>query len=343
VKFAAMGRTRTLYDSMRAAVAKGHELVLVGTAPAAPEYDVAPEDFARLAGEAGVPYFCASSINRPEFLELAAQSGAGVAISVNWPTLVGPEMLARFEHGVVNAHAGDLPRFRGNATPNWAILAGEEAVVLTLHRMVEQLDAGPILAQRAFPLTRSTYVGDVYRFLARAVPELFVEVLDGLEQGTLAERPQPEAPELSLRCFPRQPGDGLLDWQQPAEALSRLVRASAEPFAGAYSYLGTDPVVVWRARPEPLGCPWLGVPGQVVDVRAAAGEVAVLAGDGVLVLEEIEIGGGGRRRPSACLRSTRLRLGGDAFAQVAALTRRVRDLEALLGGRGSTPSEPVDP
>lgn len=315
-------------------MARGHELVLVGTAPAAPEYTVGPAEFAALAEDAGAAYFCDAAVNRPEYVELAGASGAAVAISVNWPTLIGAEMLARFEHGVVNAHAGDLPRFRGNATPNWAILAGEDRVVLSLHRMVEELDAGPILAQRAFPLTDATYVADVYRFLAQAVPELFVEVLDGLEAGTIVARDQPDGPELSLRCFPRQPGDGEIDWSRPAVDLARLVRASAEPFAGAYSYLGTDKVVVWRAHAEELGYPALGVPGQVVDIRAAAGEVAVLAGEGLLVLEVVGTEQAGRRPAAEVVRSTRTRFGMDVAGQLAGLLHRIRELEEIVAKDG---------
>lgn len=305
----------------------------MGTAPAAPGYDVTADDFARLAAAAGARHFCDPSINRPAYLEMATASGAEVAISVNWPTLIGPGMLGRFAHGVVNAHAGDLPRFRGNATPNWAILAGEDAVVVTLHRMVTELDAGPVLARRSFALTPSTYVSEVYEFLARTVPELFVDVLDGLAAGTLVARDQPVAPEVSLRCFPRQPRDGEMDWVRPAEELARLVRASGDPFAGAYSYLGTDRVVVWRARAEVLGYPHLGVAGQVVEIRRAAGEVAVLCGEGVLVLEEVGTSEGARVPAAEHLRSTRLRLGMDVPSEVAALARRVRELEALLAAR----------
>jgi methionyl-tRNA formyltransferase len=333
IRFAALGRTESLFDSARAAVSRGHELVLVGTAPAAPEYGVGPSEFAQLAEEVGAAYFCDAAINRHEHVRMAGESGAAVAISVNWPTLIGTQMLDQFRYGVVNAHAGDLPRYRGNATPNWVILAGEDQVVLSLHRMVERLDAGPILAQRAFRLTDSTYIGDVYRFLSAAVPELFVEVLDELETGSVVAREQPDAPHLSLRCFPREPRDGELDWSQPAAALDRLVRASAEPFAGAYSFLDMDKVVVWRAHSEPLGYPSLGVPGQIVEVRGETGEVVVLTGDGVLVLEEVEASPGGRVRAAERIRSTRARFGMDITGEMAEVLRRLRELETIISER----------
>lgn len=291
-----------------------------------------PADFAALAKEAGARYFCDPAINRPQYQRLAEEADAEVAISVNWPTLIGREMLDRFRHGVVNAHAGDLPRYRGNATPNWAILAGEERIVLTLHRMTERLDAGPILVQRAFPLTEGTYVGDVYRFLAEAVPELFVQVLDGLQDGSLVSVDQPDDPALSLRCYPRHPRDSELDWERAAGELCRLVRASAEPFAGAYSFLGTERVVVWRARAEPIGHPHLGMPGQVIDIRRLSGEVAVLTGDGALVLEEVETSAG--RMPAAGeVRSTRERFGMDVTAEMGRLRERVRELEEIVSKR----------
>lgn len=288
-----------------------------------------PADFAELAEEAGAAYFCDPAINRPEYLRLAEEAGAEVAISVNWPTLIGSEMLDRFPHGVVNAHAGDLPRYRGNATPNWAILAGEHRVVLTMHRMTERLDAGPVLAQRAFPLSDATYVGDVYRFLAEAVPELFVQVLDGLQDGSLVAVDQPEDPALSLRCYPRHPRDSLLDWGRAAAELCRLVRASAEPFSGAYSFVGTERIVVWRAHVEPVGHPYLGMPGQVIDIRRRSGEVAVLTGEGALVVEEVETPAG--RGPAAeHVRSTRTRFGMDVTAEMGRVLDRVRALEEIV-------------
>lgn len=330
MKFAALGRTQWLYDSIQAAVARGHQVALIGTCPAAPEYLVNEDDFARLADDLGCAYFCAPAINRPEYIRMAEESKAKVAISVNWLTLIGQEMFDQFEHGVINAHAGDLPRFRGNAVSNWAILAGETKVVLTLHQMVVDLDAGPILLQREFPLTPGTYIADVYRFLAENIPVMFAEVLDGLAAGSIVPREQPSDPALSLRCFPRLPQDGEIDWHRSAEELARLVRASAEPFAGAYSFIGSEKVIVWRAHSEQLPYAYLGVPGQVTEIRRRTGEVAVLAKEGVLVLEEIETVSGGRNRAADMIKSTRVRLGIDVAQQMLQLSERIAQLEAQL-------------
>jgi methionyl-tRNA formyltransferase len=294
MRFAALGRTRMLLDAITTCVQAGHECVHVATAPAAPEYDVGPDDFAALARRLGA-----------SFGELEPR-GAEIAISVNWPALIPGDVRARFPGGILNGHAGDLPRFRGNAAPNWAILLGERRVVATVHEMADELDAGPILVQRALEIDESTYIGDVYAFLERTFPALFAEALDGLEVGTLGPRPQAGEP---LRCYPRRPEDGELDWRLGAVALARLVRASAEPFAGAYGWLEGERTTVWRAHAAPLREPSAGICGQVIARRPETGEVDVLTGDGRLVLEEVETAAG--RLPAAeAIRSLRARFTG---------------------------------
>ena len=251
-------------------------------------------------------------------------------MSVNWTTLVPPQAFEQFAHGVLNAHAGDLPRYRGNATIAWAILADEPEVVLTVHRMDAGLDSGPVFAKRACALDASTYVGDVYAWCERTVPELFVEVLDGLADGTLAPVAQPTQAGAGLRCFPRTPADGWIEWSRDAAALARLVRASAEPFAGAYTALGGERLTIWRAHAEPLAYDHLGVPGQIVELRGDTGEVAVLTGDGVLVLERVALGDGATVAAAQRLTSTRARLGLHVPTVLDELRGRVAALERRL-------------
>lgn len=316
MRVAILGRTQFLYDAVLALHAQGHEIAVIGTCPAAPEYTRTQDDFARLADQLGCPYFCQTRLLDPHAQAILAKANAEIGVSVNWQTLMPSSLLSAFRHGVLNFHMGDLPRYRGNACPNWAILNGESEVVLTIHQMAEELDAGPIVVQRRFPLTDETYIGDVYRFAQGMVPELFVAAMSGLQTGNVQPRPQELDPTLSLRCFPRTPADGLIDWRQPAELLARLVRASAEPFAGAFTYLDDDRLTIWRARAARLPYAWSGVPGQVAEVDRRSGEVAILTGQDVLMLQEVSVGQGQRQRASAVLKSIRLRLGLDPIAQM---------------------------
>ncbi|NQV82620.1 MAG: hypothetical protein HQ494_02260 [Rhodospirillales bacterium] len=290
MKFAAFGRTRVLHDSILAAIEAGHELTLVGTCKAESEYDVDEGDFARLAEKFGCPFFNSADINDPRQIEQARIAGADVAISVNWLTVVGSEMRSLFRHGVLNGHAGDLPRFRGNACPNWAILTGEPKVTVTIHQMGDGIDDGPIFLKRAMPLEHSTYIEDVYSFLNRETPQMFIEVIEGIAANTLRAQAQPENPDLALRCYPRRPEDGKINWDAPVEHIHRLVRASSRPFAGAFTTLeGREKVIIWRADIVQHPGAFVAVPGQVS--YCLDDDPVIAAADGMLRLTEIEVTG----------------------------------------------------
>lgn len=330
MRVAALGRTQWLYDSIRVCAKVGHQIILIGTSPAECEYSKTQVDFKALSEELGCAFFCDNVINTPEYIQMFRQSGAEVAISVNWQTMIGQEILEQFKYGVINAHAGDLPRFKGNACPNWAILTGEEKVVLTLHSMDKTLDGGAILLQREFPLRPDTYIGEVYQFMSKNIPTMFVEVLNSLSGGTIKPRNQPIKKTHWLRCFPRLQRDGEVDWNRSAIELSRLVRANSEPFAGAYSFIGADKIIFWRAHPEKLPYNHLGVPGQVVEIRYENGSVAVLTGEGILVLEEIEVASKRRGAASNFIKSTRIRFGLDVGQTFIHLNDKISQLERKL-------------
>ncbi len=163
-----------LLRAARAVAEDGHRITFVQTCAPEPHYDASESDFARLADEMGAP-LVTGTVGR--HLDLWRRSGTDVCISLNWPTLVPERALAVFAHGILNAHAGDLPRYRGNACPNWAILNFEDRVGLTIHRMVAELDAGPWLHKSFLPIDEGTYIGDIYRWLEDAIPSGFQEAI----------------------------------------------------------------------------------------------------------------------------------------------------------------------
>jgi len=310
MRVAVIGRTRMLLDTAELLVQAGHQITLVATCRSSERHTAKEADFERLARTVGAEFFLGQNLNRPDVVSRLRAAGAEVGVSVDWVNLIGPDACAAFPHGILNAHGGDLPRYRGNSPVAWAILNGESAIGLTIHQMdPHQVDAGPIALKEYFPLSDRTRIREVFDFIEAAVPRMYREAVNRLAQGTLTLSPQPSEPDQVLRCYPRLASDGLIEWAKPAVYLCRLVRATSEPFEGAFTHLGVDRVTIWRARATSWATPSLAVPGQVVSRDTVSGEVGVATGEGILVLEEIEASGGERNKPAAVIRSSRERLG----------------------------------
>lgn len=302
MRIALIGRTAGLLEAGRRACAAGHSIGLVWTVAGDGQHGATTDDFGALATACG-SIFHAGPRLPPGLLEGA---GCDIALSINWPVLLPTAVLRGFPLGVLNAHAGDLPRYRGNACPNWAILNAEPYVGLCIHLMAEALDAGPVVLREQFMLDDNTYVGDVYHWIMARIPAMFVAAAEGLATGRLQPTLQDEAD--ALRCYPRRPADGRIDWSVSAEEVLRLVRASSRPFDGAFTMLeGERRITIWRASLVDAGR-ILAVPGQVCFEQGGAPVIA--SKRGCLRLDEILLEGAPDEATArrAVLRSLRHRL-----------------------------------
>lgn len=309
MRIVALGRTKLLFDTIRLLHQAGHEISGIATCRAAPEYSHTEADFQELAAAIGCEFMLTQSLNRPEAIKILTEWNADVAVSVNWVNLIGEATFNSFKHGILNAHAGDLPRYRGNAVQAWAILNGEERVGLCIHAMDPlELDSGPIYRRAYYPLTSRTYIGDVFEWLEEVTPKLFMETVELLESGRARPEPQHDDPAAALRCYPRLPQDARLEWRLPADHLDRLVRASSSPFGGSFTFFNGERLVVWRAHSHPWRYPSLAVPGQVVGRDPGTGTVTIATGDGTLVLEQVQAENDKPRRPVDVIKSMRARL-----------------------------------
>lgn len=179
--------------------------------------------------------------------------------------------------GAVNFHPSLLPKYRGRAPINWAILNGETELGLTVHFIDEGMDSGDIIAQQKFTLTQEQDVGDALEMLYPIYQELTLLTLRFFESGQVPRAPQDH---LQATSYPkRRPKDGLIDWELSASHIHNFVRALARPYPGAFTYLGDQKIIIWKS--------YLGYkihdskPGQVIS-NDSDNSFCVACGEGTL-------------------------------------------------------------
>jgi methionyl-tRNA formyltransferase len=216
----------------------------------------------------------------------------------------------------VNVHYAPLPRYRGRATVNWAIINGEPRCAISIHSLVPGLDAGGILFQQFVPIGPSDTVTDLYQRLNAIQRDALAGAVARRLKG---DDGQPQDESQATYACARLPEDGEIDWSATTEAADRLVRALTDPFPGAFTWLGLRRVAIRRAEPcrEPR---YEGrVPGRVVRVDRSAGVVDVLTGDGALRVHEVAFDGAGPQRAADVITSVRQTLGLEVARLAAAL------------------------
>lgn len=187
--------------------------------------------------------------------------------------------------GVVNLHPSLLPKYRGRAPINWAILHGETTLGLTAHFVDEGMDTGDIIEQISFELKPEQDVAHALEILYPLYSKLTDRVLKYFRSGKVPRKPQDHT---QATVFPRRrPKDGLIDWKQSNRSICNLVRAVASPYPGGFTVIDSCKIRVWKASLSPLPTSISPVPGMILH-RAADG-VHVQCGDGVLLLTRVDV------------------------------------------------------
>ena len=233
----------------------------------------------------------------------------------------------------VNVHYSPLPRYRGRANVNWAIINGEHEAAITIHCIVPELDAGNILYQEAVEIGPHDTVGHLYSVLNQIQREKLgitvARLLDGYE-GT----PQDES--LATYGCARVPADGEIDWSQPTDKIYALIRALSPPYPGAFTYLGRRRITIVRARPADSPSYVGRVPGRVVARSTRDAFVDVLSGDGLLRIFEVAAEDGLVAPASSIITSTRQTLGihpADLLLRIEELEKRLAKLDTSIPGQ----------
>ncbi|HAX49325.1 MAG TPA: formyltransferase family protein [Ignavibacteria bacterium] len=314
-----LGRTEYLFETAEL-LSKEHEIAAIVTARAMPEYDKNEQDFEQLAKQLNCRFYNSNRVDE-KLLNIIKGSNADVCISLNWVTVLKDDVIGLFKHGILNAHFGDLPSYRGNAVINWAILNNEKQIAITIHRMVAgEIDSGNILRKKYMQIESNTSIGEVVSFCKEYTPQLFTEVVNEIAAGTLKEINQNSLPQTAFRCYPRVPENSKIDWNSSAEEIHALVRASAKPYSGAYSYIKINgeikKIYIWKSEIKCKETSDIGVPGSIINNDKTKGVSSVYTGKGILDIVEAQYENEEVFMPGKIWKSIRLHFGIDLEEEI---------------------------
>ena len=287
MRIALIGRTKYLLDSAIKILSLNYKIEIVITSKAEKYYNCDEKKFEKFCHENKIKYFCISN-NDQKTMEKILLDKMDIAFSINWPFILNINIIKCFKLGIVNFHCGDLPSYRGNACPNWAILNNEKKIALTAHFMDEALDNGPILKKIYFDLNENTYITDIYEWINIELPLLLICILKEAQSGQLKPIDQSLITKEIIHCYPRKPIDSRIDWKNSSRNIHALIRASSTPFSGAYTFLENNvKVIIWKSSIYNIGHKIYAIPGQFL--FNYKNKLVVACGEGQLIIEKIQI------------------------------------------------------
>jgi methionyl-tRNA formyltransferase len=315
-------------------------LVLVGLGPTTRtalaglvgEFDVVTllragdDEVTRLAAEHDVPVVADTTV--ASLRQVVEREKPDAVVVSSYDRILPGDMLADIPF--VNVHYAPLPRYRGRATVNWALINGEPDAYISIHSLEPELDAGGILYSGHTPIGPQDTVTSLYDRLNDIQGAHLAAAVHRRLSGDRGDQQDESA--ATYTCT-RLPEDGEIRWAGSAAGADRLIRALTPPFPGAYTYLGLRRLLVHSAEVR-AGAPRFegSVPGRLAGRSTAEGWVDVLTGDGVLRLHTVQLDGDDPAPAAQVLRSVKQTLG----LRTQDLLAKIADLESRL----AYPSDP---
>jgi methionyl-tRNA formyltransferase len=277
-----MGSPEFALPTLRAVMAR-HEIVCAVCQPDKPAgrgMQLTRPPVAEAAAAAGIPVLQPKSARTGELQTALADLKPDVAVVVAYGKILPQAVLDTPRLGCLNVHGSLLPRYRGAAPIQWAVIRGETETGITIMQLDAGMDTGPMLAKKAEPIRDDDTAGTLAARLAEVGATLMIEALDRLTQLT----PEKQDDALATMAPMLEKETGKIDWSQPARAVSCLVRG-VDPWPGAYATLGAEILKIWGARVVA----GKGAPGEVLGVDRDG--LTVACGEGAVALAELQLPG----------------------------------------------------
>lgn len=297
MKIIFMGTPDFAVGTLRSMAEAGHEITLVVSQPDKPKgrgHAMVPTPVKVVAEELGIPVFQPVKIR--EAKDVLEKTEADVCVVAAFGQIIPASILHMKKYGCINVHASLLPKYRGAAPIQWAVIDGEKESGVTIMQMDEGLDTGDMLAKAIVPLDEKETGGSLFDKLSEAGGRLCVETLAKLEKGEITPEKQGESPTAYASMLDKKMGN--IDWNKSAVVIERLVRG-LNPWPSAYTHLDGKTLKIWACDVLPQSAS-KGESGEILEVTKDA--IHVQTGDGILVLREIQLAGKARMDAGAFLR-----------------------------------------
>lgn len=300
-----MGTPDFAVGTLEAILAAGHKVVGVVTQPDKPKgrgknMQFPPVKETALAHD--LPVYQPAKVREEAFIDTLGKLEPEVIVVVAFGQILSKEILDMPKYGCVNVHASLLPKYRGSAPIQWAVINGEKESGVTTMLMDEGIDTGDMLKKVVVPLDEKETGGSLFDKLASEGAKLLVETLKELEQGTATRTPQKDEQSTHAKMLDKKLG--LIDFSKSAEEIERLIRG-LNPWPSAYTGYNGKTLKIWDA--EVVDREMDGELGQVVLVTKQ--ELFVKTGKGLLSLQEVQLEGKKRMDVDAFLRGNAVEVG----------------------------------
>lgn len=303
MRIAFLGTPEFAVPSLRALIDAGHTIA-VFTQPDRPQGRHAvmtPPPVKALALEAGLPVYQFSKIRLPEGVAALSEFQPDLMVTAAFGQILSAENLAIPKHGCINVHGSLLPKYRGAAPIQWAVIEGEKTTGITTMRTDVGLDTGDILLMRETGIGPDETSGELYERMAHIGAELLIETIEALEAGKLT--PIPQDHDKATKCGMLKKEHGKLEPEEwPAQKIHDRVRG-VNPWPGAYALLPEgQPLKIWRTR---MAGEANAAPGTCYGDAKTGLFLACGDGNAVEILE-LQAPGGKRMEAAAYLRGKSL-------------------------------------
>jgi methionyl-tRNA formyltransferase len=271
--------------TLAALLGSRHQVVGVVSQPDRPRgrgQKTTPTPVKALATSAGIPVLQPERLKDAAFLDAFRTWAADLGVVAAYGEIIPDVLIDMPEAGLINVHASLLPRYRGAAPIQRAVMAGDPETGVTIMRIVRELDAGGMFARVVRPIPPDATSEDVERDLAGAGAALLVEVVDALAAGTAREEPQDGALATYAPKIARE--EGVIVWSRPAIVIHNQIRGLI-PWPRASAQLGGTRLIIVRSAVEPVDAT-TPAPGTVVEARGDV--IRIATGEGYLRILEAQ-------------------------------------------------------